>query len=156
MPVKLANQVVAHPVPWLWPDVLPTGKLVLLDGDPDLGKSLIALDLCARLSTGRPFPDGRGAGEPANSLVLSAEDAAHDTIVPRLQMLGADVGRVFVWQRDTDDEAWPWRFPRHARELDQALSQTGARLAVIDPIMAFLDDSACRPATRASDGRWRR
>jgi len=59
MPITPANQVVAQPVNWLWPGRLPLGKLVLMDGDPDLGKSLLALDLCARLSTGRPFPDGQ-------------------------------------------------------------------------------------------------
>src|SRR5712671_2704953 len=111
MPIKPANQVVAQPVSWLWPDRIPLGKLVLLDGDPDLGKSLILLDLCARLSTGRPFPDGRPGTGPANALVLSAEDNAADTIVPRLARLGADPERVFVWQRERDDEPWPWRFP---------------------------------------------
>jgi hypothetical protein len=128
-------------VSWLWPDCIPLGKLVILDGDPDLGKSLLALDLCARLSTGRPFPDGRPGPGPANALVLSAEDNPADTIVPRLVRLGADTGRVAVWQREGDDEVWPWRFPGHIDRLDDALRQTDARLAVIDPIMAFLDDS---------------
>jgi len=81
-----------------------------------------------------------GAG-PVNALVLSAEDSPADTIVPRLGRLGADLGRVFVWQRDSDDEEWPWRFPAHMGRLDEALRRTDARLAVIDPIMAFLDDS---------------
>src|SRR5438132_2881770 len=83
MSITSANQVVAQAVSWLWPDRLPLGKLVILDGDPDLGKSLIALDLCARLSTGRPLPDGQPCPGPANALVLSAEDNAADTIVPR-------------------------------------------------------------------------
>jgi hypothetical protein len=141
MPLKAANQVVSQEVPWLWPCCLPLGKPTILDGDPDLGKSLIVLDLCARLSTGRPFPDGRVGLGPANALVLSAEDNAADTIVPRLHRLGADLSRVFVWQRDSDDEDWPWRLPAHADRLDDALARTDARLAVIDPIMAFLDDS---------------
>jgi hypothetical protein len=141
MPITSANQVLAQPVSWLWPQRLPLGKLVILDGDPDLGKSLLALDLCARLSTGRPFPDGGPGPGPANALVLSAEDNAGDTIVPRLQRLGADLQRVFVWQRQRDDEDWPWHFPADAGRLDDALGQTDARLAVIDPIMAFLDDS---------------
>src|SRR5688572_7336329 len=111
MPFKLAHQVVAESVSWLWPGRIPLGKLVLLDGDPDLGKSLISLDLCARLSTGRPFPDGQPGTGPANALVLSAEDSAADTIVPRLSGLGADLTRVAVWQRDRDDEDWPWQFP---------------------------------------------
>src|SRR5262249_10510590 len=126
---------------WLWPERLPLGKLVILDGDPDLGKSLLSLDLCARLSTGRPFPDGRPGPGPANALVLSAEDTAADTILPRLLRLGADTARVFVWPRARDDEAWPWRSPAPADRLDDALRRTDARLAVIDPVMAFLDDS---------------
>jgi hypothetical protein len=140
MPITPADQVVAHSVTWLWPNRMPLGKLCILDGDPDLGKSLLALDLCARLSTGRPFPDGRPSPGPANALVLSAEDTAADTIVPRLHRLGADLQRVFVWQRERDDEDWPWRFPAHATRLDDALGRTDARLAVIDPILAFLDD----------------
>jgi hypothetical protein len=141
MPVKPADQVTAQAVSWLWPQRIPLGKLLILDGDPDLGKSLIALDLCARLSTGRAFPDGQPGPGPSNSLVLSAEDNAADTIVPRLHRLGADVQRVFVWQREADDEDWPWRFPAHVDRLADALRRTDARLAVIDPIMAFLDDS---------------
>jgi hypothetical protein len=141
MPITTAKEVVAQPVSWLWPQRLPLGKLVILDGDPDLGKSLLSLDLCARLSTGRPFPDGGLGPGPANALVLSAEDTAADTIVPRLHRLGADLQRVFVWQRQGDDEGWPWHFPADAGWLDDALARTDARLAVIDPVMAFLDDS---------------
>jgi hypothetical protein len=141
MSLKPANQVVAQAVSWLWRDRIPLGKLAILDGDPDLGKSLIALDLCARLSTGRPFPDGRPGPGPANALVLSAEDSADDTIVPRLRRAGADLQRVFVWQREGDDEVWPWRFPADTARLDDALARTDARLAVLDPVMAFLDDS---------------
>jgi len=155
MPIKPAHQVVAQAVSWLWPERLPLGKLVILDGDPDLGKSLIALDLCARLSTGRPFPDGRPGPGPANALVLSAEDSPADTIVPRLERLGADMQRVSVWQREADDEDWPWRFPAQADRLDEALARTDARLAVIDPIMAFLDDSvlsASDPSVRRALG----
>jgi hypothetical protein len=60
-----ASQIVARPVDWLWPGRLPLGKLAILDGDPGVGKSLVTLDLCARLSTGRPFPDGGpGPGPP--------------------------------------------------------------------------------------------
>jgi hypothetical protein len=120
-----------------------------------LGKSLIALDLCARLSTGRPFPDGRSGPGPASALVLSAEDSPADTIVPRLERLGADMQRVSIWQREAEDEDWPWRFPAQADRLDDALARTDARLAVIDPLMAFLDDSvqsASDPSVRRALG----
>jgi hypothetical protein len=141
MAITSSDQVVAQLVSWLWLYRLPLGKPVIMDGDPDLGKSLIALDFCARLSTGRPFPDGCPSPGPANALVLSAEDNPADTITPRLDRLGADRKRVFIWQRERDDEDWPWRFPAQLDRLDDALRRSDARLAVIDPIMAFLDES---------------
>ena len=59
----------ARPVDWLWPGRLPLGKLAILDGDPGVGKSVVTLDLCARLGTGRPFPDGT-SGPALNCAVI--------------------------------------------------------------------------------------
>ena len=55
--VHLAD-VRPEPIDWLWPGHIAAGKLTLIDGDPGVGKSLITLDLAARLTTGREFPDG--------------------------------------------------------------------------------------------------
>ncbi len=134
------SRLTARQIDWLWQAGLAFGKLAILDGDPGLGKSLLALDLCARLSTGRPFPNGTLGSGPAPAIVLNGEDGAEDTIRPRLQALGADLDRVFVLQRRSDDLPEPIRFPTHLDILDWALSQTGARL-VIDPIMAFLEQT---------------
>jgi hypothetical protein len=49
------SQVPAQTVTWLWKRRLAFGKLAMLDGDPDMGKSLVTLDLSARLTTGREF-----------------------------------------------------------------------------------------------------
>jgi hypothetical protein len=59
LPVRLrpASELTPRPVDWLVPGRFALGKLALLEGDPGLGKSLLTLDLCARLSTGRPFPE---------------------------------------------------------------------------------------------------
>jgi hypothetical protein len=81
---------------WLWPGYLARGKLALLDGDPGLGKSLIALDLAARLSRGGPLPDDATLPNPGTTVVLSAEDDAADTIRPRLEAAGADLSRVVL------------------------------------------------------------
>ena len=72
--VRAAITLEPREVEWLWPGWLPAGKLALVDGDPGLGKSLLTLDLCARLSTGRPMPDGSSGPGPVNTLILNAED----------------------------------------------------------------------------------
>jgi len=134
-----ASQLTARPLAFLWQNRLPIGKLAILDGDPGLGKSLVSLDLCARLSTGRPFPDGTPSPGPANCIALNGEDGDADTLAPRLQALGADLNRVFV--SETDSDALPLRLPSQIAALDQQLKTTAAKLVVIDPVAAFLDPS---------------
>ena len=131
------SELTSEPVRWLWPGYLPLGKLVLLDGDPGLGKSLIALDLCARLSKGQPMPDGKPTPEPGNSLVLEAEDGPEDTVRPRLLALGADPDRVFVVRRG-EGEALPC-IPSRLDALESLVVQTQARLLVLAPILGLLD-----------------
>ena len=55
----------------LWPKRLPAGNLALLDGHPGLGKTWVLLDLCARISAGRPFADGSPSPGPANCLIIN-------------------------------------------------------------------------------------
>src|SRR5215831_14466878 len=88
MSVQPVSQLTPRPVSWLWPGRLALGKLAMLDGDPDLGKSLVTLDLCTRLSRGLPFPDGSPSPGPCNSLVLSGEDGPADVVRARVAALG--------------------------------------------------------------------
>src|SRR5215212_4677505 len=80
-------------VSWLWEKRIPFGKLTIFDGDPDVGKSVITMDLAARVSRGRTFPDG-ALCEAGNVLIVNVEDAKDDTIVPRLKAHGADLDRI--------------------------------------------------------------
>ena len=57
-------------VSWLWPGRIPYGKVTLLDGDPGLGKSLLTLDLAARVSTGRALPHCTTAPAPPAAVIL--------------------------------------------------------------------------------------
>jgi hypothetical protein len=118
---------------------LALGKLALLEGDPGLGKSFVTLDLAARLSTGRPWPDGSAAPGAWPSLVFEGEDDNRDTLLPRLRALGADLSRVFYPDGDDPLAAPPLRLPSGAAALDGAVVRTGARLVVLDPLAEFLD-----------------
>jgi hypothetical protein len=53
-----AANVKPERVEWLWAGRIPYGKLTIFDGDPDKGKSMITVDIAARVTTGRGFPDG--------------------------------------------------------------------------------------------------
>ena len=67
------SQLAARSLDWLWPGRLALGKLAMLDGNPGMGKSLLALDLCASLSTGRPL--AARAPSPSRPSSLTARAA---------------------------------------------------------------------------------
>ncbi len=146
-----ASELTLRLVDWLWPGRLAVGEVAVLEGDPGLGKSFVALDLCARLSTGRAWPDGAPAPAPAASVFLSGEDNDEATLGPRLRALGADLTRVFLPDRG-DGPAETLCLPAQTGALEQIVAQTGARLVVIDPVMRFLG----REVNPASDPDIRR
>lgn len=130
------SQVRVGHVHWLWKPFLARGKLTVLDGDPGVGKSLLAIDLAARLTRGGQLPDGLPAGRPHNVLLLNAEDAAADTTRPRAVAAGADLDRLCVIGDEEDED--PIRFPDFLPDLEEHIRGINAELVVIDPLMAFL------------------
>src|SRR5271156_5430157 len=96
-PMIPLTQIVPRTLDWLWPNRLALGKLAMFDGDPARGKSLVTLDLCARVTTGRPMPDGSGAAPPAAVAIIQGEDFAADTVIPRLKSLDADLRRAYIF-----------------------------------------------------------
>jgi hypothetical protein len=138
LPLRRVSEVQPREIAWLWPGRLPLGKPALLEGDPDLGKSLITLDLCARLSSGAAFADGSPSPGPATAIILNGEDNAEDTIRPRLQAMGADLDRVYIPEAGEHAGSLLW-LPTHTDKLEKSLAETQARLVVIDPLVAFLD-----------------
>jgi len=139
--VRLTD-VASRAVRWLWPGRLPLGKLTVLDGDPGLGKSALTLDLAARVSAGRPMPDGvRELGGPRGVVLLSAEDGLEDTIRPRLEAASADLARVIALTSVVGQaRRLTTRLPTLSdlKPIREAVAAVDAALVVVDPIMAFL------------------
>jgi hypothetical protein len=126
-------------VQWLWPNRIALGKLTMISGDPGLGKSFLAVDLSARVSTGRGFPDG-GLCPLGDVLFATLEDGAADTIRPRLDAHAADVNRVYHLAGVGDDD--PLQLDIHIGQLQEQLEgNQGVRLLVLDPISAFMGDT---------------
>jgi RecA-family ATPase len=130
-------------VSWLWEGYLPVGKLVTLDGDPGLGKSTLSDDMAAKVTTGGTWPDGTRCDYPGDVLLMSAEDGLADTVRPRLDAAGADVTRVHAVDGVPIVDADGYRTLRpptlaDVAALEAAVVQTGARLLVIDVVMAYL------------------
>jgi len=136
--------ITPKPIQWLHPGRIPKGKITILAGDPDVGKTFLTLDIAARVSTGNRWPDG-AENHPGNVLILSAEDDLADTIVPRLQHAGANLSRIYALQsltrydaqNDTTQEVIP-TLTNDIEALREEISIREPALLIIDPINAYL------------------
>jgi hypothetical protein len=138
---RLAGAVCLADVPnantrWLWPDRIPFGRVTLLVSDPGLGKSLVALDVAARVSRGASWPDEQdpqdketrkqaeksthppvslspclsvspSSPSPSTVLLLTAEDDLSDTVRPRLEALQADCSKIIAFPAILDENDRP-------------------------------------------------
>jgi len=133
-----------QPVEWLWEKRIPRGKLTSLVGNPGVAKSFLTLDITARVSSGRDFPDGSISPGPGSVILLSAEDDVADTIRPRLDAAHADVNRI-VFLEAVEEKSGKQRgfdLARDMAALESACQQLGdLMLIVIDPISAFLGET---------------
>jgi hypothetical protein len=77
---------------------------------------------------------------PAGVVLMSAEDGAGDTLRPRLEEAGANLSRVAVLTgvRAARGTSRPLSLPRDLSAVREAIVTVGARLVVVDPLMAFL------------------
>jgi hypothetical protein len=137
--VNLAR-IVPERINWLWHRRIPLGMLALLDGDPGIGKSLITTDLAARVSTGRPMPDG-SPGVRGGVVLLSAEDSLRHTIRPRLDAAGADCRRIIALTEVQDaDGPRPLTLPDDVPVIERAIAQVDATVVFMDPLPAYLGE----------------
>src|SRR5205085_10467784 len=123
-------EVETQEVHWLWQKRIPLGKITLLDGDPGMGKSMLAINLAARVSSGLPMPDGT-PGPQGGVIVIAPEDGAADTPRPRLEAAGGHPSRVLLLTLvpglDTHQMALvdpPFSLPHHLQPLERAIAPT--------------------------------
>lgn len=140
-----ASDLKMRRVRWWWRGRLALGKLTVLEGPQDVGKSTVLVDIAARVTRGDAMPDGTAAPEgPGDVLmVATAEDGGDDTIGPRLAAAGADMDRVTIWRGRRQDGGYIEGFQLTGRDLAEAeriIRERGVRLVVIDALMASIPD----------------
>jgi putative DNA primase/helicase len=138
---RCAADVKPEPVEWLWPGRVARGKLTLIAGEAGLGKSQLAIAMAAAVTTGGEWPCCEGRAPLGSVVILSAEDGAADTVIPRLIAAGADRKRVHIVSAVRDD-AGHRSFGLSAADLallEQLFSEIGdVQLIIIDPISSYL------------------
>ena len=142
---RRGDEIMPQPIDWLWPGRIARGKITVVAGHPGTGKSQVTSAIVATVTRGGRWPvDGTRAPE-GSAVILSAEDDAADTIIPRLIAADADVSRVHIVEsvRAIAADGTPGirgvDLGRDIAALEALLESIGdVALIVIDPITAYL------------------
>jgi putative DNA primase/helicase len=151
--VTRLSDIVAKPIRPLWPGFLYRGKITVLAGVPGDGKSLLALDVAARITAGEAWPVGNGKFAIAKVVLLTAEDDPADTIRPRLDMAGANTEllRLIEGSYHTDPVTLVRTLDlvsliNDLPNIERLLVDLGAHLLIVDPLTSFADSDTNKTA----------
>jgi AAA domain len=145
-----ATTLTPQPVSWLWQQRLPLAGITLLDGDHGLGKTLLAHQIAAAVSSGSPMPDGTPTIQGGVIIVTPFTDPS-TTQLQLLTALGADLSRIeilsFVPNQDPPppqahqfppSDSRPFSLPKDLTHLFAAVERIDARLILFDPFIYLL------------------
>jgi putative DNA primase/helicase len=138
---RCAAEIAPERIEWLWPDRLARGKHTCIAGEPGTGKSQLTIAIVAAITTAGEWPCGEGRAPLGNAVILSAEDGAADTIIPRLLVAGADVERVHVVSavRNSDGGRRAINLQHDLDLLENELARIGnVVLVIVDPVSSYL------------------
>ena len=136
-----ASDVEIRPIKWLWSGVMALGKLIILSGEPGLGKSQVSLFVASIVSKGGYWPVTNEKTESGNVLILSAEDGAQDTIIPRLEALGANLDNIHIICAVPIENGKERSFDLtlDVEKLQKSSERiSNVNLIIVDPISAYL------------------
>ena len=131
-------------VRWLWERRLPLAGLTLLDGDHGCGKSLLALQIAACISSGAPLPDGSPTIQ-GGVVIVSPNTDATTTQLQLLDSLRADLSRIEIlsYIQDPKNSSHPssyrpFSLPEDLPRLFEAVERVNAHLIVFDSFIDLL------------------
>ena len=139
--VRLSDVDVTRPIEWLWKGVIPgNGALTIFDGPPDVGKSTLMSDVAARITAGRPMPDGSPG--LCGGVVIVTSESAQQVIARQIELVGGDRSRVQLVSTVGEGlEERPISLPGDLLLLRPVLADVEAVALILDPLLEVIGGS---------------
>ena len=139
---RCAAEIEPEPIDWIWDGRIARGKLTVIGGDPEEGKSQLGVYIAATISNGEAWPNSEGRAPRGSVIILSAEDGAEDTLVPRLIAAGADRRKIHLLEAVSESDKKGRRtfnLQTDLELLEAKIKELGDVLLVeIDPASAYM------------------
>jgi len=138
---KKGSEIAMRRIDWVWPGRIAKGKHTAIAGEPGIGKSQLLVWIAARISKGEPWGCEDGKAPKGSIVILSAEDGAEDTILPRYLAAGGDPQKLHIITATEDEEGGLGTFNLQVdlQALEAKIQEIGdVVLVIIDPISSYM------------------
>lgn len=129
---------------WIWEcedgGRIQLGTVCMFAGKPAAGKSTASRWFAAQISRG--LLPGVWEGTPMNVAMVSIEEQADTTVVPSLQVAGADMSRIVLPRFTEAGRESMFSSIRDELEFTDGLVANGIRAVFIDPVMSTFGGKA--------------
>ena len=130
-----ASELPVTATKWLWWPYFAAEHINIIAGMGNEGKGLVCIDIAARITRGRAFPETSEKTERGSVLWCEMEDDINSTIVPRLQAAGADLKKTHILN--------PTVFLKTSdisklSIIGDAIAEFSPKLVVLSPMNSFL------------------
>jgi len=147
------DKIQAMDISWLWEPWIPRGMITILTGDPNSGKTWLALQICAIISKGYNFPDpetgfppecrmlnsefgiNSAFQNPHSAIYITYEDNIRVTIKNRLDTMDCDQSNILI-PKNLDGCL---RLDRPDR-IEALLRKYEPKVLIFDPLTAALGE----------------
>ena len=145
MEMSCVADLAEEPIDWLWRGKMARGELCIVAGEPGASKTMVAIDIAARVSRGDKEPLGEHAMAQGSVVFLTSENHPTKIMRPRLVAAGADLTKVHILSSSLIEVVNGKKKNRHvaiaedAQKIGEAIaSLPDVVLLVIDPISEYM------------------
>ncbi|MBL7186133.1 MAG: AAA family ATPase [Phycisphaerae bacterium] len=137
---QVLSTVKPKQVEYLQPEVIPMDMLTIIVSQEGEGKSCLASNITAHVTTGKCWPNAADVPNPEGSVIIfNHEEDTAAVLVPRLIANGADLNRVIdagnIVQKGDE---MPFDIENDIWELDSLIDKyPETRLVIFDPITSY-------------------
>ena len=129
-------------IDWLQPEVIPLSMVTAIVAQEGIGKSTVASDIMARVTTGAKWSNAQGENNPIGDVILfNHEEAVAEVLVPRLIANGADLSRIHLAENiiNAAGEESFFDVEHNISQLDNMIDEfPETRLVIFDPINSYV------------------
>lgn len=125
-------------ISWAWKDWLPKGFVTMLVGQVGLGKSTLALRICASYLTAMDWLDGSPFSEETGYVIWCEAESGHFMNLDRADRWNLPIEKILTPLEDAFED-FNLSNPEHRKALEEKINKNNVKMVIIDSLRGAIE-----------------